>query len=92
MEVMTSAQLDALVPELPAWRLVDNALELEHTFQNFRQAWSFLSQLALLSEQLNHHAAIYNVYGYIKLRLWTHDSGGITEKDIALARHLQALF
>lgn len=89
MDILSENDLQAALAGLPNWQLQDNALALEHTFADFKAAWAFLSHLALLSEEHQHHAEIFNVYNRVKLRLWTHEKGGITQKDIDLARHLE---
>jgi|TARA_B100000767_G_C19721327_1_gene517402 4a-hydroxytetrahydrobiopterin dehydratase len=68
------------------WKEQDNKLVREYRFQNFVDAFSFLSQVAELAEIHGHHPTIINTYSYVRLELNTHDAGGvITEKDRSLS-------
>ena len=68
------------------WKEQDNKLVREYRFQNFVDAFSFLSQVAELAEIHGHHPKIINTYSYVRLELNTHDAGGvITEKDRSLS-------
>lgn len=71
--------------KLPGWRQAGNALEQEFVFADFVEAFSFMTRVALISESLNHHPEWTNVYNRVKMRIWTHSAGGITQKDLALA-------
>lgn len=55
-------------------------------FVNFRQAFAFMTQVAMLAERLDHHPDWSNVYATVKIDLTTHDAGGLTEKDVELAK------
>jgi 4a-hydroxytetrahydrobiopterin dehydratase len=63
----------------------DGKLELGIEFDDFKQAFSFMTQVALRAEQINHHPEWYNVYNRVSMVLYTHDSENLTEKDIQLA-------
>lgn len=67
------------------WTIADNSLYREYTFENFIQAFSYMSAIALYAEKIDHHPDWRNVYNSVTLSLSTHDEGGITEKDFALA-------
>jgi 4a-hydroxytetrahydrobiopterin dehydratase len=54
-------------------------------FTDFNQAWAFMSRTALLSEKLDHHPEWFNVYNTVEVTLATHDCGGVSEKDVAMA-------
>jgi len=56
------------------------------TFQNFQQAFAFMTQIALVAEKMDHHPDWTNVYNRVEIKLWTHDAGGLTEKDLRLAK------
>lgn len=69
------------------WEEKDNALERKFEFTDFSEAWGFLSQVARLAEEHNHHPEIFNVYNRVALRLSTHDIGNkVGPKDHALAK------
>ncbi|CAD7940180.1 unnamed protein product [Amoebophrya sp. A25] len=57
-------------------------------FGNFCEAWSFMSRVALHAEKADHHPEWFNVYNRVEIELSTHDCGGISEKDFALAEHI----
>ena len=77
---------------MSAWTEKDNALYAEFKFKNFRQAFGFLAQVAILQEKHNHHAKIGNMYNRVTLELTTHDAGNtVTEKDHKLAAEIEGL-
>lgn len=68
------------------WEERGDILVREYNFENFVDAFSFLSKVAELAEIHGHHPTIINTYNYVRLELNTHDAGGIiTEKDRYLA-------
>ncbi len=68
------------------WEEKDNKLVREYRFQNFLDAFSFLSHVAELAEIHAHHPTIVNTYNYVRLELNTHDAGGVvTDKDRSLS-------
>ncbi|HNQ11816.1 MAG TPA: 4a-hydroxytetrahydrobiopterin dehydratase [Bacteroidia bacterium] len=74
------------------WSEQDNKLVGHFSFPDFVQAFSFLSKVALIAEEKNHHPEIYNCYNKVTLCLSTHDAGGIvTEKDRDLAKCIDEL-
>lgn len=75
------------------WRLSDDgtALEKEFRFGSFPEALSFMLRAGFAAERLNHHPEWRNVYNRVDVRLTTHDTGGLTEKDLALAAEMDTL-
>jgi 4a-hydroxytetrahydrobiopterin dehydratase len=71
----------------PGWRLSDDgtAITREFRFADFRAAFSFMTHVALAAEQADHHPEWSNVYNRVDIRLTTHDAGGLTDLDFALA-------
>jgi len=69
----------------PSWILYNNSLKKEFKFDNFIDAFSFMTKVALLSEKINHHPNWQNIYNKVTIELTTHDMGGITSNDIKLA-------
>ena len=57
-------------------------------FKSFSQAWGWMSRVALYAEKTDHHPEWFNVYGRVEVTLATHSAGGVTEKDVALARKM----
>ena len=75
--------------DLPGWRAFGNALHKEFTFRGFRAAIAFINRVAEQAVAAAHHPDIENHYDRVMLSLTTHDQGGITEKDIALAHAIE---
>jgi 4a-hydroxytetrahydrobiopterin dehydratase len=75
---------------LPGWAEVRGRDAITRTFQfkSFSQAWGFMSRVALYAEKTDHHPEWSNVYGRVEVTLSTHSAGGVTEKDVALARKM----
>ena len=90
---LTRAERDALAETLPRWRLLPDrdAVAQDWRFPDFNAAWGFLSRVALLAERHDHHPEIASAYGRVSLVLTTHDAGGLSERDVALARAIDAL-
>lgn len=78
---------------LPGWThdAERDALVREFVFEDFVTAFSFMSAVALLAEKADHHPEWSNVYGKVSVMLTTHDAGGLTTKDIDLARNMSRL-
>ena len=79
--------LQAALAGLDGWREVEgrDAITKSYKFTDFNQAFAFMTRAALKAEQLNHHPEWFNVYNTVEVTLATHDSGGVTELDAALA-------
>lgn len=74
--------------ELKDWREVAgrDAIAKKFVFRDFNEAFGFMSRVALAAEKMDHHPEWSNVYKTVDVTLSTHDAGGVTEKDIALAK------
>lgn len=66
-------------------------LQRTFTFRNFREAFGFMTEVALVAEGTNHHPEWGNVYNRITVQLTTHDAGGITQKDFDLAQQMDLI-
>ncbi len=77
--------------ELEGWSLEAGKLHREYRFPDFVTAFGFMSSIALVAEAMNHHPELQNVYNRVVVDLITHDAGGITKKDLALAKRMDAL-
>lgn len=84
------AQKDAL-GTLDGWRAKGAAIAKSFTFKDFSQAFAFMARVALLAEKAGHHPDWSNSYNRVSITLSTHDAGGVTQKDIELARRIDAL-
>ena len=78
---------------LPGWRLAAgrDAIERSFRFKDFPAAWAFMSQVALLAEKQDHHPEWSNMYNKVSVVLTTHDAGGLSERDVRLARAIDAV-
>jgi len=90
---LSEAERAGLASVLSAWQVVQgrDAIRRELRFRDFSEAWGFMSRVALLAEQHNHHPDWSNVWNTVRVELSTHDAGGVTEKDVTLARAIDAL-
>jgi 4a-hydroxytetrahydrobiopterin dehydratase len=84
-ETMTTQEIDRHIADLDDWRVVNHKLEKEFVFQDFVEAFGFMSRVALLAEKQDHHPEWSNVYKRVKIALATHELGGISERDFRLA-------
>ena len=78
---------------LPGWRLLPDrdAIARDFKFKDFSAAWGFMARVALVAEQHDHHPEWSNVYNRVSITLTTHDAGGLSERDVALARAIDAI-
>jgi len=88
---LTPQELEAGLAELQGWTVVNGKLHREYKFPDFSHAFGFMAAAATGIERMNHHPEWFNVYGKVVVDLTTHDSGGITKKDLDLARLLESL-
>jgi 4a-hydroxytetrahydrobiopterin dehydratase len=79
--------------ELISWRVVPDrdAIAKNFQFADFVAAWQFMSAVALLAERMDHHPEWKNVYNRVEVVLTTHDAGGVTERDVAMAKAMDRL-
>lgn len=90
---LTETQRDAALAKLPGWRLTEgrDAIQKAFVFNDFNQAFGFMARAALVAEKLDHHPNWSNVYKTVDVTLSTHDAGGLTERDIALAEAMDRI-
>ena len=67
------------------------ALERSYRFKDFSEAFAFLTRVAMHAEKADHHPEFTNVWNHVDFRLTTHDTGGVTERDVALAKAIGLL-
>lgn len=89
--VLAADRLDREVRSLRGWDLVDGRLHAEYRFADFAEAFGFMSAVAVVAAELDHHPDWSNSYSRVVIDLVTHDLGGVTERDLALARRITAL-
>ena len=88
---MNEDALREALAELPRWTLTDGKLHRDLRFANFSEALGFLVRVGVEAEKMGHHPEIANVYSRVSIDLTTHDAGGVTAKDLALARAIDAV-
>lgn len=92
LEKATETEIQAFIDQYNNWSLKDGKLHREYIFNNFIHAFGFMTQAALIAESSNHHPEWFNVYKTVIVDLTTHEAGGITVRDFALAKQMEALY
>ena len=92
-EPLSPARRAALPTLLPAWAAEKgrDAIRREFRFRDFSEAFAFMARVALLAERHDHHPEWSNVWNRVEIALTTHDAGGLSERDIAMAAAIDAL-
>lgn len=88
---LSEAELKKALGELSGWSIEAGKLHRQYQFKSFVEAFGFMSSLALVAESMGHHPEWFNVYNRVTIDLTTHDAGGITAKDVELARKANQL-
>jgi len=93
VERLSDAERATLATSVPEWHLVDgrDAITRKFRFADFSAAWGFMTRVALLAEQQDHHPEWFNVYNRVDIVLTTHDAKGLSERDVRMARAIDAL-
>ena len=89
---LSEAEIKNELGKLDGWRVVSGKLCRTLQFENFIQAFSFMTKVALEAEKMNHHPEWFNVYNRLDINLVTHDLNGISTYDIKLARTINQLY
>ncbi len=88
---LSQEDINEELKSLQGWSVVNEKLHKEFQFDNFNQAFGFMTRSAMEIEKMNHHPEWFNVYNKITIELTTHDAGGITKNDVNLAKILNSL-
>ncbi len=93
MSKLTGQDRQHALAILPDWQELSDrdAISRTFTFKDFSAAFAFMTRVAMLAEQANHHPEWFNVYNRIEVTLATHDAGGLTTKDTDLATKIDAV-
>ncbi|HUJ42647.1 MAG TPA: 4a-hydroxytetrahydrobiopterin dehydratase [Opitutaceae bacterium] len=87
---LTPPEIQQELAALPGWAHEGGALLKAFTFENFREAFSFMTRVALEAEARDHHPEWTNVYNRVTIRLSTHSAGDkVTMKDVEFAKRIQ---
>ncbi len=90
---LSPSDREAALGEVPGWRYdsAAGAITRSFGFQTFSEAFGFMARVALLAEKADHHPDWSNSYNSVTITLSTHSAGGLTERDVALAKKIDAL-
>ena len=85
---LSDAERDEALAALLGWTLREDGLAIKRDlkFADFSEAWGFMARVALLAEQQDHHPEWFNVYNRVEITLTTHDAGGLSARDVKMAR------
>ena len=90
MELLSDSEVAGHLGRLPGWERHRSAIRRTFSFANFASAMAFVNRVAELAEAMNHHPDIDVRYSKVTLTLSTHDAGGLTGRDFALAGKIEA--
>ncbi|MCJ2179226.1 4a-hydroxytetrahydrobiopterin dehydratase [Novosphingobium album (ex Hu et al. 2023)] len=90
---LTDAERDEALKGLPGWTLSEDGLafEIELEFGDFNEAFGFMTRVALHADKADHHPEWFNVYNKVRVRLTTHDAGGLSTRDVAMAQFIDGI-
>lgn len=93
VEKLAGAARTAALSELSGWAAVEgrDAIARSFKFKNFNEAWGFMTRIALYAEKQDHHPEWFNVYNRVDITLATHECGGLSERDVKLAKIIDRL-
>ena len=88
MDTLTDAERDDALAALTGWQACDDgkAIRRKFEFADFSEAFAFMTRVAIAAEKANHHPDWSNAYNSVDVTLTTHDAGGLTKNDVALAK------
>ena len=90
---LSQAAIGTLLAELPEWTLRQDgkAITRSFKFEDFNAAFGFMTRVALYADKHDHHPEWANVYNKVEITLTTHDAGGLSVRDAAMARAIAAM-
>ncbi len=90
---LNEADRAALLAEFPGWTLREDgkAITRTFTFADFNEAFGFMARVALYADKADHHPEWFNVYNRVEMTLTTHDAGGLSARDAAMARFIEGI-
>lgn len=87
----SNTQIQIFIDRYPFWSVNNDKLHRKYVFDDFVQAFAFMKEAALIAESTNHHPQWLNDYQRVTVDLTTHEAGGITERDFALAETMEEI-
>lgn len=91
IEKLADQEIAERLGSIDGWQLVAGKLHREFKFANFVEAFGFMTRAAIEAEKMDHHPEWFNVYSKVVVDLTTHEAGGISERDFALAARMSEL-
>ncbi len=88
---LESRDIEQKLKGLHGWTVANEKLHKEFQFEDFVQAFGFMSSVALIAQSMDHHPEWFNVYNKVTVDLNTHSAGGISDLDFEFARKVDAL-
>jgi 4a-hydroxytetrahydrobiopterin dehydratase len=90
---LTDAERAAALAELPDWSLREDGLAITRIlrFADFAEAFAFMTRVALHAEKADHHPEWFNVWNRVEITLTTHDAGGLSLRDVAMAKFIDGV-
>ena len=93
VEQLTDEERATWLSALPLWSPARDgaAIERKFEFADFSQAFAFMTRVAMIAETRDHHPEWFNVYNRVEITLTTHDAGGLSTRDVEMAKAIDAL-
>lgn len=91
MKPLQKQEIEKDIADLDGWEYNENAIHTSIEFKDFKEAFSAMTRIAFEAEAQAHHPEWTNVYNQLEISLSTHDSGGVTQKDIDMAHQIEKL-
>lgn len=88
---LSDKEIKQEVGKLAGWQVANGKVNKTFEFDDFVQAFGFMTKVAMEAEKMNHHPEWFNVYGTVRIDLVTHDVGGISNYDIMLAKTIDKI-
>lgn len=90
---LTQQERETWLSALAEWQMVDGKDAIRRTleFADFSEAWGFMSRVALIADTQDHHPEWFNVYNKVEITLTTHDADGLSQRDVKMAKAIDAL-
>jgi 4a-hydroxytetrahydrobiopterin dehydratase len=86
----SEAEIKAALEELPGWKQQGKAIAKTYDLKGFKAAMAFTGTVGELADRADHHPDILIQYSKVTVTLWSHDKGGVTDRDLRLARQIEA--
>ena len=93
VEELTAEERDTWLRALPQWSLAREGKAIERSFEfaDFAEAFAFMTRIAIIAEKRDHHPEWFNVYNKVDITLTTHDAGGLSLRDVNMAKKIDKL-